>query len=153
MRSRELSVHLRDKIVSRHRRKQETFWSTNSLSRSGRQTKLSNQGWRDLVRQETKNLSITINEILSSPVETGDTYRRTASTVAPIRHLWYRASQKPFHTWQQAGSLPKTTRRTLKPLKTKFSSLRTHRLLHAVKCLFCDYNWKIGQYRGKNVCR
>ena len=104
-RSKELSVDLRDRIVSRHRSgegyqkmsaalkvprntvafiilKWKMFGSTKTLPRAGRPAKLSNQGRRALVREVTKNPMVTLTELKSSSVEMGETSRRTTISAA-----------------------------------------------------------------------
>ncbi|XP_071000052.1 uncharacterized protein [Oncorhynchus clarkii lewisi] len=91
-RSKELSVELRDRIVSRHRSgegyrkisaalkvpkntvasiiiKWKKFGTTKTLPRTGRPTKLSNLGRRALVREVTKNPMVTLTKLQSSSVE------------------------------------------------------------------------------------
>ena len=102
MRSKELSVELRDRIVSRPRsgkgyqnisaasKKVVTFiilqWkkfgTTKTLPRAGRPAKLSNQGRRALVSEVTKNLMVTLTEIQSSSVEMGEPSRMTTISEA-----------------------------------------------------------------------
>ena len=100
MRSKELSVELRDRIVSGHRSgkwyqnisaalkvpkntvasiiiKWKTFGTTKTLPRAGRPAKLSNRGRRALVREVTKNPMVTLTELQSSSVEMGEPSRRT----------------------------------------------------------------------------
>jgi hypothetical protein len=83
MRSQELSLELRDTIVSKHRSgkgyqnilaalkfpknpvasiilKWKEFGTTKTLSRDGRPAKLSNRGRGALVREVTKNLMLTL---------------------------------------------------------------------------------------------
>uniref|UniRef100_A0AAZ3PFX9 Transposase Tc1-like domain-containing protein n=1 Tax=Oncorhynchus tshawytscha TaxID=74940 RepID=A0AAZ3PFX9_ONCTS len=103
MRSKELSIELRDSIVSRHRSgegyqnisaslkvpkntvasiilKWKKFGTTKTL-RAGRLAKLSNRGRRALVREVTKN-PISLTELLSSFVEMGEPSRRTTISAA-----------------------------------------------------------------------
>ena len=98
MRSQELSIELRDMIVSRHRSgegyqnisailkvpkdtvasiilKREKFGTTKTLPRAGRQAKLSNRGRSALVTQ---------TELQSSYVEMGEPSRR--STISAALH-------------------------------------------------------------------
>uniref|UniRef100_A0AAZ3QVG0 Sleeping Beauty transposase HTH domain-containing protein n=1 Tax=Oncorhynchus tshawytscha TaxID=74940 RepID=A0AAZ3QVG0_ONCTS len=86
MRLKELSVELRDRIVSRHRSgegyqkmsaalkvpkntvasiilKWKKFGTTKTLPRAGRPAKLSNRGRRALVREVTKNAMVTLTEL------------------------------------------------------------------------------------------
>jgi transposase len=100
MRLKELSIELRDRIVSRHRSgegyqniyaapkvpkntvasiilKWRKFGTTKTLPRAGHPTKLSNQGRRVLVKEVTKNPMITLTELQSSSLEMGEPNRRT----------------------------------------------------------------------------
>ncbi|KAG2463250.1 TCB1 transposase, partial [Polypterus senegalus] len=105
MKSKELSVDLRDRIVSRHKsgegyikisaalkvpmstvasiiRKWKKFETTRTLPRAGRPSKLSDRGKRALVREVTKNLMVTLSELQRSSVEGGELSRRTTITAA-----------------------------------------------------------------------
>ncbi|KAG2468153.1 TC1A transposase, partial [Polypterus senegalus] len=105
MKSKELSVDLRDRIVSRHKsgegyrkisaalkvpvsrvafiiRKWKKFETTRTLPRVGRQSKLSNWGRRVLVREVTKNLMVTLSELQRSSVERREPSRRTTISAA-----------------------------------------------------------------------
>ena len=99
MRSNELSVELRDRIVLRHRSgegyqnisaalevpknilasilKWKKFGTTNTLPRAGRLAKLSIRGRRVLVREVTKNQKVTMTELQSSAMEMGESSRIT----------------------------------------------------------------------------
>ncbi|KAG2456474.1 TCB1 transposase, partial [Polypterus senegalus] len=105
MKSRELSVDLRERIVSRHKsgecsrkisaalkvpmsivasiiRKWKKFETTRTLPRAGRASKLSNRGRRALVREVTKNPMITLSDPQRSSVERGEPSRRTTISAA-----------------------------------------------------------------------
>ncbi|KAG2464911.1 TCB2 transposase, partial [Polypterus senegalus] len=105
MKSKELSVDLRDRIVSRHKSgkgyrkisaalkvsmstvasiicKWKKFETTRTLPRAGRPSKLSDQGKRALVKEVTKNLMITLSELQRSSVERGEPSRRTTTSAA-----------------------------------------------------------------------
>ena len=103
MRSMELSVNLRDRIVLRHRSgegeqkmsaalkvpkcppiilKWKKIGTTKTLHRAGNPAKLSNQGRRALVCEVTKNPMVTLTELQSSSVEIGETFRRTTISAA-----------------------------------------------------------------------
>ncbi len=105
MKSKELSVDLRDRIVSRHRsgegyrnisaalkvpmstvasiiRKWKKFGTTRTLPRAGHQAKLSDRGRRALVREVTKNPMVTLTELQRFSVERGETSRRTTISAA-----------------------------------------------------------------------
>uniref|UniRef100_A0AAZ3RLV9 Transposase Tc1-like domain-containing protein n=1 Tax=Oncorhynchus tshawytscha TaxID=74940 RepID=A0AAZ3RLV9_ONCTS len=107
MRSKELSVELRDRTVSRHRSgevyqnisaalkvpnnsvasvilKWQKFGTTKTLHRAGHLAKLSNRGRRALVREVTKNPMVTLTEPQSSFVEMGEPSRRT--TISATLH-------------------------------------------------------------------
>jgi transposase len=121
MRSKELSVELRDRIVSRHRsgegyqyitallkvtkntgasiiRKWKKFGTTKNHSRAGRPAKLSNQGRRALVREETNDPMVTLTELQSSSVEMAEPSRKTTiSAVLDQLGLYGRvARRKPL---------------------------------------------------------
>ena len=98
--SQELSIALRDRILSRHRSgkgyqkmstafkvpkntvasiilKQKKFGTTKTPLRAGNPTKLRNRGRRALVREVTENLMVTLTELQSSSVEMGEPSRKT----------------------------------------------------------------------------
>ena len=100
--SKELSIELRDTIVSRHRSgegyqnisaalkvpkntvasiilKWKKFGTTKTLPRAGCLAKLSNRGRRDLVREVTKNPMVTLTEL---SVEMEEASRRTTISAA-----------------------------------------------------------------------
>ena len=106
MKSKELSVELRDRIVLRHRSgeryqkmsaalkvpkntvasiilKWKKFGTSKTLLRAGRPAKLRNQGRRALGREETKNPMVTLTELQSSSMEMGRPSRRTTISAAP----------------------------------------------------------------------
>ena len=103
--SKELSVEIRDRILSMHRYgegyqnisaalkvpkntvafiilKWRTFGTTKTLSRVGSLAKLSNQGRRALVNEVSKNPMVTLTELQSSSVEMGGPSRRTTISAA-----------------------------------------------------------------------
>ena len=107
MRSKELSVSLRDRVVSRHRSgegyqnisaalkvhkntvasiilKWKKFATPKTLPRTGHAAKLSNWGRRALVREVTKNPMVTLTELQSSSVEflCGEPSRRATISAA-----------------------------------------------------------------------
>lgn len=105
MKSKELSVDLQDRIVSRHRsgegyrnisaalkvpmstvasiiRKWKKFGTTRTLPRAGRPAKLSDRGRRALVREVTKNPMVTLTELQRVSVERGEPSRRTTISAA-----------------------------------------------------------------------
>ena len=100
MRSKELSVELRDRIVSSHRSgegyhnisaalqvhrntvaciiiKWKKFGTSKTLPRTGFPARLSNRRRRALVGEVTKNPMVTLTELQSSYVEMGEPSRRT----------------------------------------------------------------------------
>ncbi|KAG2465915.1 TCB1 transposase, partial [Polypterus senegalus] len=121
MKSKELSVDLRDRIVSRHKsgegyrkisaalkvpmstvastnRTWKKFETTRTLPRAGRPSKLSDRGRRALVREVTKNLMVTLSELQKSSVERGEPYRRTTISTAIHQSRMYGrvARRKPL---------------------------------------------------------
>ncbi|KAG2457851.1 TCB1 transposase, partial [Polypterus senegalus] len=105
MKSKELSVDLRDRIVSRHKsgegyrkisaalkvpvstvasiiRKWKKFETNRTLPRAGQPSKLSDWGRRALAREVTKNLMVTLSELQRSSVERGEPSRRTTISAA-----------------------------------------------------------------------
>jgi transposase len=107
MRSKELPVELRDRIVSRHRSgegyqnisaalkvpknteasiilKLNMFGTTKTQPRAGHPAKLSNRERRALVREVTKNPMVTLTELQSSSVEMGEPSRRTTISAASL---------------------------------------------------------------------
>ncbi|KAG2457585.1 TCB1 transposase, partial [Polypterus senegalus] len=105
MKSKELSVDLRDRIVSRHKseegyrkfsaalkvtmstvasiiQKWKRFETTRTLRRAGWLSKLSDRGTRALVREVTKNPMVTLSELQRSSVERGEPSRRTTISAA-----------------------------------------------------------------------
>ena len=111
MRSKELSVELQDRIVSRHRSgekyqtssaalkvpkntvssilKWKKFGTTKTLPRAGRPVKLGNRRRRALVREVTKKPMVTDRapEFLCGDGRIFQKYNHLCST-PPIRHLW-----------------------------------------------------------------
>uniref|UniRef100_A0AAZ3NPC4 Sleeping Beauty transposase HTH domain-containing protein n=1 Tax=Oncorhynchus tshawytscha TaxID=74940 RepID=A0AAZ3NPC4_ONCTS len=109
MRSKELSIELQDRIVSRHRSgeryqhisaalkvpkntvasiilKWKKFVTTKTLPRAGCLAKLSNLGRRALIRKVNKNPMVTLTELQSSSVEMGEHSRRTTKPLLSKRH-------------------------------------------------------------------
>ncbi|KAG2470934.1 TCB1 transposase, partial [Polypterus senegalus] len=105
MKPKELSVDLRDRIVSRHKsgegyrkisaalkvpmstvasiiHKWKKFETIRTLPRAGRPSKLSDRGRRALVREVTKNPMVTLSELQRSSVERGEPFRRTTISAA-----------------------------------------------------------------------
>ncbi|KAG2466400.1 TCB1 transposase, partial [Polypterus senegalus] len=105
MKSKELSVDLRDRIVSRHKSgegyrkfsaalkvpmsivasiilKWKKFETTRTLPRAGRPSKQCVRGRRTLVSEVTKNPMVTLSELQRSSVLRGDPSRRTTISAA-----------------------------------------------------------------------
>ncbi|KAG2470180.1 TC1A transposase, partial [Polypterus senegalus] len=105
MKSKELSVDLRDRIVSRHKSgegyrknsaalkvlmstvasiicKWKKFEITRTLPRAGRPSKLSDRGRKALVRDMTKNPMVTLSELQRSSVGRGEPSRSTTISAA-----------------------------------------------------------------------
>ncbi|KAG2460223.1 TCB1 transposase, partial [Polypterus senegalus] len=105
MKSKELSVHLRDRIVSRHKsgegyrkisaalkvpmstvasitHKWKKFETTRTLPIAGRPPKLSDRGRRALVREVTENQIVTLSELQRSSLERGEPSRKTTISAA-----------------------------------------------------------------------
>ncbi|KAG2461487.1 TCB1 transposase, partial [Polypterus senegalus] len=105
MKSKELPVDLRDRIVSRHKsgegyrkisaalkvpmstvasiiRKWKKFETTRTLPRAGRPSKLRDRGRRALFREVTKNPMVSLSELQRSSVERGEPSRRTTISAA-----------------------------------------------------------------------
>ena len=112
MRSKELSVELRHRIVPRHRSGEgyqkmsaeltvlkktvasiiltwKKFGTTKTLPRAGRPAKLSNQGRRAFVREVTKKKMVTLTKLQSSSVGMGKFQKDNhLCSTPPIRPLW-----------------------------------------------------------------
>jgi transposase len=113
MKSKELYVELRDRIVSRHRSgegyqnisaalkvpkntvasiilKWKKFGTTKTLRRAGCPAKLSNQRTRALVREVTKNPMINLTELQSYSVEIERNFQKDNPICSnpPFRPLW-----------------------------------------------------------------
>ncbi|KAG2469093.1 TC1A transposase, partial [Polypterus senegalus] len=105
MKSKDLSVDLQDRIVSKHKSgegyrnisaalnvpmstvasiicKWKKFETTRTFPRDVRPSKLSNWGRRALVREVTKNPMVTLSELQRSSVERGEPSRRTTISAA-----------------------------------------------------------------------
>ena len=105
MRSKELTVDLRDRIVSRHRSgegyrkmsaalnvptstvvsiicKWKMFETSTALPRAGRPNQTEHRGRRALVREVTKNPMVTLTELQCSSVEMREPSRRTTICAA-----------------------------------------------------------------------
>ncbi|KAG2466302.1 TC1A transposase, partial [Polypterus senegalus] len=143
MKSKELSVDLRDRIVSRHKsgegyrkisaalkvpmstvasiiRKWKKFKTTRTLSRGGRPSKLSDRGRRALIREVTKNLMVTLSELQRSSVERAEPSRRTTISAA-IHHsgLYGRvAKRKPLLSKRHMAARLEFANRHLKNSQT-----------------------------------
>ncbi|KAG2459251.1 TCB1 transposase, partial [Polypterus senegalus] len=143
MKSKELSVDLRDRIVSRHKsgegyrkifaslkvpmstvasiiRKWKKFETTRTLPRAGRLSKLSDQGRRALVREVTKNPMVTLSELQRSSVERGEPSRRTTISAAIHQSGLYGrvARWKPLLSKRHMAGCLEFTKRHLKDSQT-----------------------------------
>ncbi|KAG2465062.1 TCB1 transposase, partial [Polypterus senegalus] len=143
MKSKELSVDLRDRIVLRHKsgegyrkisaslkvpmdtvasiiRKWKKFETTRILPRAGRPSKLSDRGRRALVRKVTKNPMVTLSELQRSSVERGEpSRRRTISAAIHQSGLYGRvARRKPLLSKRHMAARLEFAKRHLKDSQT-----------------------------------
>ncbi|KAG2460800.1 TCB1 transposase, partial [Polypterus senegalus] len=142
MKSKELSVDLRDRIVSRHKSgegyrkisaalkfpmstvasiicKWKKFETTRTLPRAGRPSKLSDWGRRALVREVTKNQMVTLSELQRSSVERGEPLRTTISAAIHQSGLYGRvARQKPLLSKRHMAACLEFAKRHLKDSQT-----------------------------------
>ncbi|KAG2456602.1 TC1A transposase, partial [Polypterus senegalus] len=143
MKSKELSVDLRDRIVSRHKsgkgyrkssaalkvpmstvasviRKWKKFETTRTLPRAGRPSKLSDRGRRALVREVTNNPMVTLSELQRSSVERGEPSRRTTISAAIHQSGLYGrvARWKPFLSKRHMAARLEFAKRHLKDSQT-----------------------------------
>ena len=143
IKSKELSVDLRDKIVLRKKsgegyrknsaalkvpmstvasiiRKWKKFRTTRPLPRAGRPSKLNDSGRRVLVREVTKNPMVTLSELQRSSVERGEPSRRT--TISEAIHqsgLYGRvARRKPLLSKMQMAACLEFAKMHLKDSQT-----------------------------------
>ena len=144
MKSKELSVDLWDRIVSRHRsgegyrkmsaalkvqmstvasiiRKSEKFGTIRA--RFGTLAKLGDRRRRALVREMIKNPIVTLTELQHCSMKREPSRRTTISAA-----LTDRDHSSVKGTWQPTWSLPKDTWRTLRPWGKTFSGLMKQRL-------------------------
>uniref|UniRef100_A0A8C4T8V8 Transposase n=1 Tax=Erpetoichthys calabaricus TaxID=27687 RepID=A0A8C4T8V8_ERPCA len=143
MKSKELSVDLRDRIVSRHKsgegyrkicaalkvpmstvasiiHKWKEFETTRALPRAGRPSKLSDSGRRALVREVTKNPMVTLSELQRSSVERGELSRRTTISAAIHQSGLYGrvARRKPLLSKRHMAAFLEFAKRHLKDSQT-----------------------------------
>ncbi|KAG2458309.1 TC1A transposase, partial [Polypterus senegalus] len=143
MKSKELSVDLRDRIVSSHKsgegyrkisaalkvpmstvasiiRKWKKFKKTRTLPRAGRPSKLSNWGRRALVREVTRNPMVTLSELQRSSVERGEPSRRTTISAAIHQSGLYGrvARRKPLLSKRHMAACLEFAKRHLKDSRT-----------------------------------
>ncbi|KAG2467357.1 TCB1 transposase, partial [Polypterus senegalus] len=143
MKSKELSVDLRDRIVSRHKsgegyrkmsaalkvpistmasiiRKWKKFETTRIPPRVGRPSKLSDRGRRALVREVTKNPMVTLSELQRSSVERGEPSRRTTISAAIHQSGLYGrvARRKPLLSKRHMAARLEFAKRHLKDSQT-----------------------------------
>ncbi|KAG2466070.1 TC1A transposase, partial [Polypterus senegalus] len=143
MKSKELSVDVRDRIVSRRKsgegnrkisaalkvpmstvasiiRKYKTFETARTHPRAGRPSKLSDRGRRALVREVTKNPMVTLSELQRSSVERGEPSRKTTISVAIHQSGLYGrvARRKPLLSKRHMAAHLKFAKRHLKDYQT-----------------------------------
>ncbi|KAG2466103.1 TCB1 transposase, partial [Polypterus senegalus] len=143
MKSKELSVDLRDRIVSRHKsgecnrkisaglkvpmrtvafiiHKWKKFETTRTLPGAGRPSKLSDRVRRALVREVTKNPMVTLSELQRSFVEIGKPSRRTTISAAIHQSGLYGrvARQKPLLSKNHIAARLEFAKRHLKDSQT-----------------------------------
>ncbi|KAG2455820.1 TCB1 transposase, partial [Polypterus senegalus] len=143
MKSKELSVALRDRIASRHKsgegyrknsaalkvpvstvtsiiRKWKKFETTRTLPRAGRPSKLSDRGRRALFREVTKNPMVTLSELQRSSVERGEPSRRTTISAAIHQSGLYGrvARMKPLLSKRHMAAHLEFAKRQLKDSQT-----------------------------------
>ncbi|KAG2463873.1 TCB1 transposase, partial [Polypterus senegalus] len=143
MKSKELSVDLQDRIVSRHKsgegyrkisaalkvpistvasiiHKWKKFETTRTLPRAGRPSKLSNLGKRALVREVTKNSMVPLSELQRSSVERGEPSRRTTISAAIHQSGLYGrvARRKPLLSKRHKAASVELAKRHLKDSQT-----------------------------------
>ncbi|KAG2469811.1 TCB1 transposase, partial [Polypterus senegalus] len=143
MKSKELSVDLRDRIVSRHKsgegyrkisaalkipmstvasiiRKWKKFETTRTFPRAGQSSKLSDWGRRALVREVTKNPMVTLSELQRSSVEIKEPSRRTTISAAIHQSGLYGrvARGKPLLSKRQMAAHLEFLKRHLKDSQT-----------------------------------
>ncbi|KAG2469076.1 TC1A transposase, partial [Polypterus senegalus] len=143
MKSKELSVDLRDRIVSRHKSekgyrkifaalkvimstvasiicKWKKFETTRTLPRAGWPFKLSDWRRRALVREVTKNPMVTLSELQRSSVERGEPSRRTTISAAIHQSGLYGrvARRKPLLSKRHMASCLEFAKRHLKDSQT-----------------------------------
>ncbi|KAG2464862.1 TC1A transposase, partial [Polypterus senegalus] len=143
MKSKELSVDPRDRIVSRHKsgegyrkisaalkvpmstvasiiHKWKKFETTGTLPRAGQPSKLSDRGRRALVMEVTKNPMVTLSELQMSSVERGEPSRRTTISAAIHQSGLYGrvARQKPLLNKRHMTARLEFAKRHLKDSQT-----------------------------------
>ncbi|KAG2458162.1 TC1A transposase, partial [Polypterus senegalus] len=143
MKSKELSVDLRDRIVSRHKsgegyrkistalkvpmstvasitRKWKKSEITRTFPRAGRPSKLSDRVRRALVREVTKNPVVILSELQRSSVERGEPSRRTTVSAAVHQSGLYSrvARRKPLLSKRHVAARLEFAKRHLKDSQT-----------------------------------
>ncbi|KAG2464974.1 TCB1 transposase, partial [Polypterus senegalus] len=143
MKSKEISVDRRDRIVSRHKsgegyrkistalkvpmstvpsiiRKWKKFKTTRTLPTAGRPSRLSDRGRRALVREVTKNPMVTLSELQRSSVERGEPSRRTTISAAIHQSGLYSrvARRKPLLSKKHMAACLEFAKRHLKDSQT-----------------------------------
>ncbi|KAG2459911.1 TCB1 transposase, partial [Polypterus senegalus] len=143
MKSKELSVDLRDRIGLRHKSREgyrnisaalkvpmstvasiickwKKFETTRTLPRADRPSKLSDRGTRALVRVVTKNPMVTLPELQRSSVERGEPSRRTTISAAIHESGLYGrvARRKPLLSKRHMAARLEFAKRHLKDSQT-----------------------------------
>ncbi|KAG2456327.1 TCB1 transposase, partial [Polypterus senegalus] len=143
MKTKELSVDLRDRIVSRHKsgegyrkiyaalkvpvstvasiiHKWKKFETTRTLPRAGWPSKLRDRGRRALVREVTKNPVVILSELQRSFVERGEPSRRTTISAAIHQSGLYGrvARRKPLRSKKHMTARLEFAKRHLKDSQT-----------------------------------
>ena len=145
IRSKDSSVEVRDRIVSRPRSGEgyqnisaalkvpkntvasillrwKKFGTTKTLPRAGCLAKLSNRGRRALVREVTKNLMVTLTELQSSSVEMGEPSRSPTFSAALYQSGLYGrvARWKPLLSKRQMTARLEFAKRHLESLTMRY---------------------------------
>ncbi|KAG2461149.1 TCB1 transposase, partial [Polypterus senegalus] len=148
MKSKELSVDFRDRIVSRHKSgegyrkmsaalkvpmstmasiicKWKKIETTRTLPRAGRPSKLSDRGRRALVNEVTNNPMVTLSELQRSSVERGEPSRRTTISAAIHQSGLYDrvARRKPLLSKRNMVARMEFAKRHLKDSQTMKNKL------------------------------
>ncbi|XP_061741548.1 uncharacterized protein LOC133541861 [Nerophis ophidion] len=161
MKSKELSVDLRDRIVSKHKsgegyrrisaalnvpmstvasiiRKWKKFGTTVSLPRAGRPSKLSDRGRRTLVGEVTEDPGVSLSDLQHSSEERGEASSRTSIPAAIHTSGLYGAAarRKPFlsKNSKKKQMVHQKSRRKSTPKKKMTGNVDTQ-----FTCPFCNH--------------